>query len=613
MNPEELARIIEALGPATASMYQTGMDRSGIAPAAVQPYLDPAAPQGDWSIGQALRNLLGYSDEQSQQVQNNQDWLINQMVGPGTPIDWLTGPNSLAGGWFHRLVGNGPVPVAEPEAPPTPWVPGLPDIAAALGGQASNQQGQLIDIMGTGQQPSVAPGMSLDGLPSPFAFLQERGTGLNWEGMDSNFATRLAAAIQAAEAATGATAQFTSAYRTAEQQAQLYADYTGEPVVWEGVTYTPQNPNQGLAAPPGQSRHQSGAAADIAAGPVLDWLHQNAAQFGLGFLDGQAFVNDPGHIQLLGAPQQQAGPSQMPQIPQMMGPDWAPIVAALEAAAPNPVTDTQLADMRIAQALAGAAQGIAAYDWRQDGMARVIASGAAGFLTGDANGQLTQVEMEREDERLRAAHQMQLAELAMQMGLSETELFNENSMRQYQQQMAEYEAGRPQVLGIEGGYYHIQRPDGNLEAIPYASNSPDLTDMFAYLDDIAGAFGENNPLVNATRYSMLFESGADVPQVAETIIRDSINNGLGPVLFGDLYQEELNRAQDNMTVTGDLTPDMEQINNEIAVNLAARLINSQQWSWLETAAAYGNFGAMMLLASSPSYQEQRSNGSTSGN
>lgn len=137
-------------------------------------------------------------------------------------------------------------------------------------------------------------------------FFAERYPGLNFDGLDAAFGTRLYTAIQAAEAATGQRVTLVSGVRSDIEQAQIYANSTVRegypyPVVYQGVTYfaDPNNP-VGLAAAPGTSRHQSGQAADIAAGPALDWLHEHAAEFGLSFLSGDAFTADPGHIQLAG-------------------------------------------------------------------------------------------------------------------------------------------------------------------------------------------------------------------------------------------------------------------------------------------------------------------------
>lgn len=134
--------------------------------------------------------------------------------------------------------------------------------------------------------------------PKPVTdFLSERAPDQDVAGLDANFASRLAAGIDAAEKATGSKAKLNDAYRPPERQAQYYADYTQQDVTYGGVTYHPQRKG-GLAAKPGNSFHQLGQAADIAPGPVLDYLHAHAKEYGLTFLEGNAFNEDPVHIQL---------------------------------------------------------------------------------------------------------------------------------------------------------------------------------------------------------------------------------------------------------------------------------------------------------------------------
>lgn len=135
------------------------------------------------------------------------------------------------------------------------------------------------------------------------AYLSSLAPGLTYEGMDPAFGQQLALAADAYQDQTGQAPGFTSMVRSPEVQAQLYANYTQQPVEYPPGSGTVYSPNvgpgqQGLAAPPGQSRHQSGAAADIADGDFLTWMQQNAGTYGLGFLPGQAGIDDPGHVQM---------------------------------------------------------------------------------------------------------------------------------------------------------------------------------------------------------------------------------------------------------------------------------------------------------------------------
>ena len=126
----------------------------------------------------------------------------------------------------------------------------------------------------------------LRGIKDTSEFLHERrgNPNVRVEGLNPAFATPLQLAIADAEQATGSKAQINSLHRTHEEQSRAYARYLrGE---------------NALAAKPGSSRHEIGDAADIQPGPVLDWLHKNAGNYGLEFLQGDAFRRDPVHIQL---------------------------------------------------------------------------------------------------------------------------------------------------------------------------------------------------------------------------------------------------------------------------------------------------------------------------
>lgn len=120
--------------------------------------------------------------------------------------------------------------------------------------------------------------------PETADFLKSRSGSARVEGVRPEFAERLTQAAKDYEAQTGGKARFESLKRTTEEQAALYYKYT--------------HGQGGLAAPPGQSRHERGEAGDIPDGPFLDWMHQNGGKYGLEFLKGKAFENDSGHVQL---------------------------------------------------------------------------------------------------------------------------------------------------------------------------------------------------------------------------------------------------------------------------------------------------------------------------
>jgi hypothetical protein len=135
---------------------------------------------------------------------------------------------------------------------------------------------------------------SLPGTSNDYAqFLMSRAQGgVDAEKLNPSFAAKLTRAIQEAEQVTGEKIQITSGVRSAEQQAQLYANYIGQAYNYNGKTYIPDlNNRPSMAAEPGNSAHETGNAVDLQGGAARDYIMKNAAKFGLQDLPG-----DPPHI-----------------------------------------------------------------------------------------------------------------------------------------------------------------------------------------------------------------------------------------------------------------------------------------------------------------------------
>jgi hypothetical protein len=122
---------------------------------------------------------------------------------------------------------------------------------------------------------------------SDFFSARSKGLGVN---LNTQFAGDLKQAVSDAEKATGQKAEFTSLVRDQAKQAQLYYNFQHH------------IGGQGLAAKPGTSLHEKGEAADLAAGPVRDYIMAHAQQYGLETVRG-----DPEHIQMARALRAAAG------------------------------------------------------------------------------------------------------------------------------------------------------------------------------------------------------------------------------------------------------------------------------------------------------------------
>jgi spore germination cell wall hydrolase CwlJ-like protein len=143
-----------------------------------------------------------------------------------------------------------------------------------------------------GKAPTMNTGATSQ--PADPQFFISRSVGKISTDANPEFMSRLQAGITAAEQATGTPIKITSMHRTTQEQAALFAKYQA---------------GGNLAAPPGQSRHEAGAAADLADTPARAWLREHAKEFGLETLKGDV---DKPHIQM--SRTQLAGP-----LPSMAG------------------------------------------------------------------------------------------------------------------------------------------------------------------------------------------------------------------------------------------------------------------------------------------------------
>jgi hypothetical protein len=163
-----------------------------------------------------------------------------------------------------------------------------PDFSALMGGagQPSQTAGGIPPAPQVGAPQSLLPPVQGGRLP-------QAGPGVNLAGETPDFQARLRALGGAMPPDVYGGSRISSGFRTPEEQAKLYAAY--------------KSGAGGLAAPPGQSEHNRGDAADWTfSNPAADkWAHANAGRFGLGFPLG---ARDPNHMQTVdGAPMQPQG------------------------------------------------------------------------------------------------------------------------------------------------------------------------------------------------------------------------------------------------------------------------------------------------------------------
>lgn len=150
--------------------------------------------------------------------------------------------------------------------------------------------------MGPTSDAAISAALSYQNTPleNDIAFLASRvGPSASPEALalvDPTFVQELAREIRQAETATGATARINDLYRSPETQGQIFTELKA------------RNPNY-MVAPAGSSWHQAAVAADVARGPVLNYMRANTPST-LNFPFGQ---NDLVHVQMSNPTMAQTG------------------------------------------------------------------------------------------------------------------------------------------------------------------------------------------------------------------------------------------------------------------------------------------------------------------
>lgn len=180
-------------------------------------------------------------------------------------------------GWENRLnnarwlAGMSGESASAPAAPP-PMTGGM---LAGLDGGAGDAQ-----MMGGIGADFLTP-FAVSGATRPDSFT----------GMKDEFSGALANMIQSAPPEIQDSLRVSSGYRSPERQAQLYQEALAK--------YGSEAEARRWVAPPGNSQHNHGNAADLKflSPAAKEWVHRNASQFGLSF----PLNNEDWHIELAGA------------------------------------------------------------------------------------------------------------------------------------------------------------------------------------------------------------------------------------------------------------------------------------------------------------------------
>lgn len=181
------------------------------------------------------------------------------------------------------------------------------ELEGALGGAVKEAEAVRIteEILMGGRSSGGASGGPTIGMTGPTrarAVLTQRSVGGATrsdaiDGLDASFATNLAAMMEDAPPGVREGLGLTSAYRSPERQAELWAEALRK--------YGSPEAARKWVAPPGNSYHNKGQAVDLAWNggafvnapkEVRDWVHANASKYGMYFPMG----HEPWHIEPMG-------------------------------------------------------------------------------------------------------------------------------------------------------------------------------------------------------------------------------------------------------------------------------------------------------------------------
>ena len=194
----------------------------------------------------------------------------------------------------EQLAAGGTDFVAKPDSPRSGERPlGMIDVQSII---APSPNANSRGTPGLKQQPGQRPMQLRDDGGEPILqrlgqFVVPGKTAAILNQVDQTFAQSMAAMVEAMPDEIRKGFFISSAYRTVEEQADIFAKHV--------VKYGTEERARKWAAPAGKSFHNHGKAMDLrfANTSVRDWVHQNAAQFGLHF----PMKHEPWHIEPINA------------------------------------------------------------------------------------------------------------------------------------------------------------------------------------------------------------------------------------------------------------------------------------------------------------------------
>jgi hypothetical protein len=173
---------------------------------------------------------------------------------------------------------------------------------------------------------------------------------------------------------------------------------------------------------------------------------------------------------------------------------------------------------------------------------------------------------------------------------AQSDWMNSQDQADYATKTAALQAAKlkPKVIESNSSGIWVQSGD-KVNFIPSASPYDEIEKM-------SKAFGADSSQVRTAKYTQLAQTGNPL-QMEMEVIKDLVNDGLGPAVFGDGYSEAMDVAQKQLPPTASADPKI--ANSELMKLLPGLLLGASQqannYDWVTQAAALGNPGAALLV------------------
>jgi hypothetical protein len=291
------------------------------------------------------------------------------------------------------------------------------------------------------------------------------------------------------------------------------------------------------------------------------------------------------------SPPQQAAPSM---------PDYSKMEELLRQAAPQGLNPEMLQQLQTQEILSGLASGAADVDTSKPGtLGRVLAAAGGGGMKGAATGTRAKLEEESNMRTLSSAYKSSMANFegdkakaiaehadavaktnyGNKVNEYNTDLKNQEAQQGYTKELKQLYA--PKVTVTDKGMV-IQGYDPVKKAVTLETvDLKNLEERASKLDDITKAFGEGSPVTQVNKSGYILDEIKKLPPIAKepalrnATIREVVDSGMGPTVFGPAYKTAYDQALSESNESGGIGIDPVKNQAAIKARVADILFNDE--------------------------------------